>query len=77
MQFHKMTLLDVLGKIARVRLDFLSQGKILDILIRCTRITNNYSALYTLLVGWVNFFTLFRKPFKTEAALTDRDRGIR
>ena len=33
-----MTLLDVLGKIAWVRLDFLSQGKISDILIRCARI---------------------------------------
>ena len=33
MQFHMMTLLDVLGKIAWVRYDFLSQGKISDILI--------------------------------------------
>ena len=30
-------LLDVLGKIAWVRYDFLSQGKISDILIRCAR----------------------------------------
>ena len=32
-----MTLLDVLGKIAWVRSDFLSQGKISDILIPCAR----------------------------------------
>ena len=31
MQFHMITLLFVLGKIAWVRSDFLSQGKILDI----------------------------------------------
>ena len=37
MQFIMMTLLDVLGKIAWVRWDFLSQGKISDILIRCAR----------------------------------------
>ena len=37
MQFHMMTLLEVLGKIAWVRLDFLSQGKISDILIKCAR----------------------------------------
>ena len=37
MQFHMMTLLDVLGKIALVRSDFLSQGKISDTLIRCAR----------------------------------------
>ena len=30
MQFHMMTLPDALGKIAWVRWDFLSQGKILD-----------------------------------------------
>ena len=39
MQFYMMTLLDVLGKIAWVRSDFLSQGKISDILIRCARNT--------------------------------------
>ena len=33
----RMTLLDVLGKIAWVRKDFLSQGKISDILIQCAR----------------------------------------
>ena len=37
MQFHMMTLLDVLGKIAWVRYFFLSQGKISDILIRCAK----------------------------------------
>ena len=38
MQFHMMTLLEVLGKIAWVRSEFLSQGKISDILIWCARI---------------------------------------
>ena len=38
MQFHRMTLVDVLCKIAWARSDFLSQGKISDILIRCARI---------------------------------------
>ena len=33
-----MTLLDILGKIAWVRYDFLSQGKISDTLFRCARI---------------------------------------
>ena len=37
MQFHMMTLLDVLGNIAWVSSDFLSRGKISDILIRCAR----------------------------------------
>ena len=37
MQFRMMTLLDVLGKIARAREDFLSKGKISDILIWCAR----------------------------------------
>ena len=37
MQFHMMMLLDVLGKIAWVRYDFLSQGKISDIHVRCAR----------------------------------------
>ena len=36
-QFHMMTLLDVVDKIAWVRYDFLSQGKISNILIRCAR----------------------------------------
>ena len=38
MQFHMMTLLDVLGKIAWIKKDFLSKGKISVILIRCARI---------------------------------------
>ena len=37
MQIHMMTAFDVLGKIAGVRLDFLSQGKISDFLIQCAR----------------------------------------
>ena len=37
MQFHMMTLVDVLGEIAWVRYGFLSQGKISDILIPCAR----------------------------------------
>ena len=37
MQFHMMTLFVVLGKITLVRYDFLPQGKISDILIRCAR----------------------------------------
>ena len=37
MQFLIMTLLDVLGNIAWVRYDFLSQGKISDNLIRYAR----------------------------------------
>ena len=37
MQFHRMTFLDVLGKIAWVRYGFLSQGKISDIIIQCAR----------------------------------------
>ena len=37
MQFNMMTLLDVLGKIAWVRLEFLFQGKISDVLIGCAR----------------------------------------
>ena len=43
MQFHMMTLLDFLGKIAWVRLDFLSQVKISDILIRCARMPVTYN----------------------------------
>ena len=39
MQFHMMTLLDVLGKIAWVKYDFLSRGKVTDILIWCARIS--------------------------------------
>ena len=41
-QFHIMKLLDVLGKIAWVRQDFLSQGKISDIFIRCARNTKDH-----------------------------------
>ena len=37
MQFHMMTLLDIPGKIAWVKYDLLSQGKISDILIPCAR----------------------------------------
>ena len=37
MQFHMMTLLDVVGQMAWVREDILSQGKISDILFRCAR----------------------------------------
>ena len=49
MKFHMMTLLDVLGKISWVRNDFLSQGKISDILIRCAR--KNLSLSLSLLVN--------------------------
>ena len=42
MQFHMMTSLGVLGKIAWVRYDFLTQGKISDILIRCARKYGTY-----------------------------------
>ena len=40
MQFHIMTLLDILGKIAWVRSNFLSQGKMSDN-IRCARINQD------------------------------------
>ena len=46
MQFHMMALLDVLGKIAWVKEDFLSHGKISDILIRCARILFIYCSKY-------------------------------
>ena len=51
MQFYMMTLVDVLGKIAWVRYDFLSQGKISDILIRCVR---NILYIDTILIGSLN-----------------------
>ena len=43
MQFHMMSLLDFLGKIAWVRQYFLYQDKIADILIRCARTESDES----------------------------------
>ena len=53
-----MALLDVLGKIAWVRLDFQSQGKISDILIRCARMK---CSLYCPLPQLHNRFALLNK----------------
>ena len=49
MQFRKMMLLDFLGQIAWIRKDFLSQGKIPDIFIRCARNRGSYMKAHVLL----------------------------
>ena len=56
MQFHMMRLLDVLGKIAWVRSDFLIQGKITDFLIRGE--FNNASARRALVDRYLSLFIM-------------------
>ena len=54
-----MTFIDVLGKIAWIRLDFLSQGKISDILIRNARNNVMTTRYITFSAGTSNIIPIF------------------